>query len=82
MREEAKKYSGYVLASIPILTNEILCGELKKFLTSEPSESIRTEIGIPPRVEGDGYDTKFDRSNRTRKRGPIVALRENKNRNS
>ena len=40
-REEVKKDSGHVLASIPILSNGILCDELKKFLTSEPAERIR-----------------------------------------
>ena len=54
LREEVKKYLGHVLASIPILSNGILCDELKKFLTSEPSERIRIATGIPQHVEAIG----------------------------
>ena len=54
LREEVKKYSGHVLASITILPNGILCGKLKKFLTSEPSERIRMATVIPPHVEAVG----------------------------
>ena len=52
--EEVKKYSGHVLASITILPNGILCGKLKKFLTSEPSERIRMATWTPPHVEAVG----------------------------
>ena len=51
---KAKKYLGHVLALIPILSNGILCGELKKILTSEPSERIRMATVIPPHVEAVG----------------------------
>ena len=35
LREEVKKYSGHVLASIHILSYGTLCGELNKFLTPD-----------------------------------------------
>ena len=50
LHEELKKYLGHVLALIPILYNGILCGKLKKFLTSEPSEDIGMVTGIPTHV--------------------------------
>ena len=34
--EDVKKYSGHILALIPILSNGVLCGEFRKFQTSEP----------------------------------------------
>ena len=40
LREVAQKCLGHVLDSIPILSNGILCGELKKLLTSESSKRI------------------------------------------
>ena len=42
---------GHVLGSIPILSNKHLRYELKKLITSEPSERIRMATGIPPHVE-------------------------------
>ena len=54
LREVMKTDPGHVLASIPILCNNNLCGELKKLLTSEPSERIRMATGIPPHVEAMG----------------------------
>ena len=42
---------GHCFASIPIFTNFSLLCELKKLLTSEPSDRIRMATGIPPHVE-------------------------------
>ena len=49
-----KNNLGHVLASITILSNGILYGELNKLPTSEPSERILTETVIPPHVEAMG----------------------------
>ena len=49
--EVVGKDPNHPFASIPILCNNSLLGELKKPITSEPSERIRMVTEIPPHVD-------------------------------
>ena len=52
--ELVAKDPSHPFASIPILCNHSLLLELKKVITSEPSDRIRMATGIPPHVEAMG----------------------------
>jgi hypothetical protein len=50
LKEWARTIPGHSFALIPLLNNESLLQELKKLVTTEPTESMKVATGIPPHI--------------------------------